>query len=181
MVSFIWILNTYILFMYSDRAIVSYGANHSSISFQNFLHSRFSVGVWWLFRDTNSCCGWPWTLWVLQPIRGNWWSNMHPWLLLMWKTHLLLLRRWLLRLLQLRWQRLRLLVLHLMLHSWCSVGIVTRRCHRHSFVTQGYLFLQYSLYVGIAGGLLEMLTVHSVTERVHDSNLMWAKANKKKI
>ena len=145
-----------------------------------FLHSRFSVGVWWLFRDTNSCSGRS----RRYSVRGNrsTWSHVVYsclWFLLR-KADMLLRWLWRGKSLQLRWERVRLLMLNLMLYRChCCFCIIARRCNWHPFITKGYLFLQHSLYIRVTGCLLKMLTVHSVSKRIHDSNLLkkWNEKN----
>ena len=138
-----------------------------------FLHSRFSVGVWWLFRDTNSCSGRS-RRYGLYSVRGNrstWSHVVYSWFLLR-KADMLLRWLWRGKSLQLRWERVRLLMLNLVLCRYNSFCIIARRCNWHPFITKGYLFLQHSLYIRVTGCLLKMLTVHSVSKRIHDSNLL---------
>ena len=138
------------------------------------------MGVWWLFRDTNSCSGRS----RRYSVRGNrsTWSHVVYsclWFLLR-KADMLLRWLWRGKSLQLRWERVRLLMLNLVLCRYNSFCIIARRCNWHPFITKGYLFLQHSLYIRVTGCLLKMLTVHSVSKRIHDSNLL-KKRNKKYV
>ena len=53
--------------------------------------------------------------------------------------------------------------------SWSRCQL--RTSHWESFATERRLFLQHSLDIGVTGGLLELLRVHAVPERVHHSYL----------